>query len=842
MAWEHRELLYHLDVEATVEQQGLVLRLMQRQRKSNGEWGKAKALRLDTNQIGTLADAADRRILALLQGGRELQGSHWMPPQLKVPAHTRLPINLAELALPLLCATGRCHVLQQGEVGPPLRWDDGPPWQLCLRIERAEGESDYALEAELRRGEDRMPLERADLLLASGLLFAGGSCARLEHSGAFAWVSVLRRERRLTIAAKDYDAFLGEAFSLAALPPIELPEDRRWEELRPAPRPRLHIARGKRSRRLSPRLRAELAFDYAGRVILAGDAAGALPEPAARRVVFRDRHAERAAEQTLIELGLKAEPDGRAFELVPERLPQITQRLLDAGWHVEAEGKVYRAPASFAHRGDDRHRLVRAARGRRFRRARRAAAGAARGARARRDAGALGDGTLRRAARGVAEEVRPARGAGTGRAATTCASDGPRPACSTRCSPRSRRCGRDAGLRQGACGAARVRRDRAGVTSRDGFHGELRGYQREGLGWLALPRALRLRRLPGRRHGPGQDRAGAGAAGRARKRTGEDEGAAVARSSCPRSLVFNWMQEAARFTPELRVLDHTGPRPASTRRERLRRLRPDPHDLRHAAARRRRCSQDVEFDYVDPRRGAGDQERRQRSRPRRRGCCAADHRLALTGTPIENHLGELWSLFEFLNPGMLGARLGVQAASSGGAAQARRDARELLAQALRPFILRRTKEQVRQDLPRKTEQTLYCELEPTQRKLYDELRDHYRQSLLERIDKSGHRQVKIQVLEALLRLRQAACHPALIDTAGRRSPAPSSTCCLPQLEEVVEEGHKALVFSQFTSLLAIVRAAPRRDGIRLRVPRRPDARPPGGASSASRTTRTASCS
>ena len=91
------------------------------------------------------------------------------------------------------------------------------------------------------------------------------------------------------------------------------------------------------------------------------------------------------------------------------------------------------------------------------------------------------------------------------------------------------------------------------------------------------------------------------------------------------------------------------------------------------------------------------------------------------------------------------------------------ETRQLLAKALRPFILRRTKEQVAKELPEKTEQTIYCELDATQRKLYNELREHYRQSLLGRIEKEGMAKSKMHILEALLRLRQAACHPGLID-------------------------------------------------------------------------------
>src|SRR6185369_598017 len=277
----------------------------------------------------------------------------------------------------------------------------------------------------------------------------------------------------------------------------------------------------------------------------------------------------------------------------------------------------------------------------------------------------------------------------------------------------------------------------------------------------------------------------------------------------PKSLVFNWIQEAARFTPKLRVLDHTG----------LARLRTcdhfDEYDViitTYGTLRRDAVQfKDVQFGYVILDEAQAIKNANTESAKAAR-LLRGNHRLAMSGTPIENHLGELWSLFEFLNPGLLGASSSFKL-NTPAARNPDEQTRALLSKALRPFILRRTKQQVAKDLPPKSEQTIYCELESVQRKLYDELREHYRRSLLGLIDREGIKRSKIQILEALLRLRQAACHPGLIDKSRLLEPSAKLDLLLPQVGEVIDEGHKALVFSQFTSFLAIVRERLDREGI-----------------------------
>ncbi len=180
----------------------------------------------------------------------------------------------------------------------------------------------------------------------------------------------------------------------------------------------------------------------------------------------------------------------------------------------------------------------------------------------------------------------------------------------------------------------------------------------------------------------------------------------------------------------------------------------------------------------------------------------SNYRLALSGTPIENNAGDLWSIFEFLNPGMLGRSSAFRTHI---ADPDSKEARQLVSKGLRPFILRRTKRQVAAELPDRLEETIFCDMEDDQRKLYDELRLHYRDSLLGLVQQQGIARSKMHVLEALLRLRQAACHPALLDRGDQQESYAKLDFLIPHLQELVAEGHKALVFSQFTSMLSIVR-------------------------------------
>jgi len=337
------------------------------------------------------------------------------------------------------------------------------------------------------------------------------------------------------------------------------------------------------------------------------------------------------------------------------------------------------------------------------------------------------------------------------------------------------------------------------------FRGELRPYQREGLGWMQSLDRVGLSGCLADEMGLGKTvQVLAYLLSRAPGTEGRHS-AVVA----PRSLVFNWLHEAARFAPTLSTLDFTGP----DRWDRLEQARPGSLLVTTYGTLRRDATrlEETELDVL-----VLDEAHAIRSRRSQTAVAAralrARRRLALSGTPMENHLGDLWSQLEFLNPGMLGAHA---AFASLGAPRGRHalpeEGRDLLARALRPFLFRRTKDAVLPDLPPKVEQVLSAPMGDAQRTTYEDLSRYFRTELSkskgqrrkERLENPG--EVEMHVLSALTRLRQAACHPGLVDPSLVAEGSGKLDLLLPMLEELVASGRKAIVFSSFTRLLGLIR-------------------------------------
>ncbi len=273
----------------------------------------------------------------------------------------------------------------------------------------------------------------------------------------------------------------------------------------------------------------------------------------------------------------------------------------------------------------------------------------------------------------------------------------------------------------------------------------------------------------------------------------------------PKSLLVNWQREAERFTPDLRFLQFMG----QTRKKEPSHF--DEYDV--VITTYGTMLRDIEFLRQYRFMYAILDESQAVKNPLAQSSKAArlldaEYRLCLTGTPVENNVFELWSQFAFLNPGLLGS-LDYFKSEFASAIERRDEASQPTAQLLRrmiyPFILRRTKEQVAPELPPRTERIIYTDLEPAQRKLYQQTRDYYRGLLLGMLEESGDiNDIRFKILEGLLRMRQACIHPRLVDPAYRGESA-KFEILLETLETLRQEGHKALVFSQFVQTLSLLR-------------------------------------
>jgi len=334
------------------------------------------------------------------------------------------------------------------------------------------------------------------------------------------------------------------------------------------------------------------------------------------------------------------------------------------------------------------------------------------------------------------------------------------------------------------------------------FRGKLRDYQRDGLDWLQFLAAFGF-------GGVLADDMGLGKSVQTlahllcEKQAGRLERPALL--VVPTSLVHNWCDEAARFAPSLRVLPLQGP----TRAARFDEIADAdlvittyallPRDTTLAERTWHSLILDEAQAVKNPQSKAA-----QAAMGMRTG-----HRLCLTGTPVENNLGDLWSLFSIALPGALGDRkqfgrlfrTPIEKHADGPRGR-------LLAERIRPFLLRRTKEAVASELPEKTEIVKRVELVGSQRDLYETIRLTMHERVRAEIAERGLARSQIVILDALLKLRQVCCDPRLLPERLRKSTESIKLDLLKEtLPQMVAEGRHVLIFSQFTSMLDIIAPA-----------------------------------
>jgi superfamily II DNA or RNA helicase len=272
----------------------------------------------------------------------------------------------------------------------------------------------------------------------------------------------------------------------------------------------------------------------------------------------------------------------------------------------------------------------------------------------------------------------------------------------------------------------------------------------------------------------------------------------------PTSVVPNWKAEAARFTPQLRVHVSHGLK----RKEAFGAIADSDIVLTTYSLLPRDeetlLAQEFHLVILDE---AQQIKNAQTQAARVVGKLRANHRLCLTGTPLENHLGELWSLFHFLMPGLLGDAATFRRAYRTPIEKRSDDARrEQLVRRIRPFLLRRTKDQVAKELPPKSEILRPVELAGAQRDLYETVRASMHERVRAEIAARGLAQSHIIVLDALLKLRQICCDPRLlkIDAAKHVKDSAKLQLLVEMLQELLPEGRRVLIFSQFTSMLDLI--------------------------------------
>ncbi|MBA3075296.1 MAG: serine/threonine protein kinase [Anaerolineae bacterium] len=339
-----------------------------------------------------------------------------------------------------------------------------------------------------------------------------------------------------------------------------------------------------------------------------------------------------------------------------------------------------------------------------------------------------------------------------------------------------------------------------------GFTGELRPYQKAGLDWLYFLSDSGFGGILADDMGLGKT-IQVLAFLQSKKERAQLETATLL--VVPKSLLTNWQRESARFTPDLRCLEYMG----NFRNKDIQTF--NDYDL--VLTTYGTMLRDIDILREYPFSYAILDESQAIKNPLAQSSKAsrmlkAEHRLVLTGTPVENNSFELWAQFAFVNPGLLG-NIDYFKHEFANPIESKQDetTANILKRMIYPFILRRTKKQVAPELPPRTERIIYTDMDVAQRKIYNQTRDAYRSQLLGLIDNGGIDDARMKILEGLLRLRQICIHPALIDPTYNKESI-KFEILFETMETLKAEGHKALIFSQFVQALKLLESEMKKKG------------------------------
>ena len=342
-----------------------------------------------------------------------------------------------------------------------------------------------------------------------------------------------------------------------------------------------------------------------------------------------------------------------------------------------------------------------------------------------------------------------------------------------------------------------------------GATAEFREYQLKGYGWLWFLYKYGLNGILADDMGLGKTLQALTVLQKAK----EVDGAMPTLVICPTTVVFNWETEIQKFAPELSCLKLSG----TERRSLFKEIPNYDVIITSYALIRRDISElkDINFRYVILDESQNIKNAMSQTAQAVKSLTAT-HKLALSGTPIENKLEELWSVFDFLMPGFLlsAAEFNSRYVNPIMERQDKTVEKRLKLQ-IYPFILRRMKRDVAKDLPDKVENIAYCELTDEQKDFYLQVLDSTKEELFKSIEQNGLEKSRLSIFSALLRLRQICCHPRLYDKENVKHIMSSGKFekLKVLLEEIISEGHRVLLFSQFVNMLDIIKGWLEREGI-----------------------------
>jgi len=788
-----------VDLPYCLRQQKIRLRFVIQEYLKNGTLGVMKFAELNQDSMRFFPDPVDRQLLRAVLGRTEINASSsFFAPSRGIPS-VGVPADYAEDLLAEISTAGRlllqkreAHSFSKNVKLEPLPYLFNPEkWRLRALLERTGPV--FALSARLES--DSQSANLKDLLgTVDRFVFFESFMATSDTDKTGAWLSLFQKNRRLEIPENEIDHFLEMYLNDPMTPTLDLPAELGFTEI-PSAAPVVRLVFSNLDD--SPLFEARLSFKYGERVVQSQEVTSFIYDIPRKQKLVRNMSFENEAKASFATLGaLPADRSREAGQDVDGIFQEpsfvlAATKAIDLGWEVVVNQKRLSYGTNFDMKvtssGVDwfdvnvqfdfqgakislPDLLFQIQEGEKFI--------------------LLDDGTYGL----LPTEWRARFGRMAGMGQTT---------------PQGLRLNKIQALFLSADlqGNEKFKADKKfrslqeivtrlndlrGIAAPTLFKGKLRKYQKEGLAWLRLIAEHEI-------GGILADDMGLGKTVQllALIATQRSKASLPHLIVAPKSLIFNWLQESAKFTPHLRILNLTGAGRVRTTDEfsnydvvitNYPTLRSDIERLR-----------DVRFDtfILD--------EAHYAKNPKSQAAMAcrlikARSKFALTGTPVENSLNDLFSIMAIVNPGLLSDQH-----AQNWTREKDPEAFLRLARALKPFILRRTKDKVLKDLPAKSEQVIYCELGESERKRYDELRDYYWGQLSGKFEQKGLARSKIDVLEALLRLRQAACHQGMLDQKLAGNMSTKFELLLEQLGSVIQDGHKALVFSQFTSLLKLLK-------------------------------------